>query len=70
MQANYKPSLPQTLDRAALLKLRTIFSEDPHAYSRELNIIAEALDGAEPIYPCDDIKMVPREPIINQTIPL
>lgn len=65
----YNPTLPPTLDRLALLKLKTIFSEDPYAYSRELNIIAEALDGASAIHPCDDIRMVARDPIINSTIP-
>lgn len=58
---NYKPQLSETLDRKALLKLRTILSEDPIAYSRELNIIAEALDGAQPLYPCDDLKLVPMD---------
>lgn len=69
----YKPSIKEELSEAALLKLRSICNEDPIAYSRELNIIAVALDGAKAIYPCDELKIVPqdsREPFINQNIPL
>lgn len=46
---NYNPTLPPyTLDRAALLKLKKIFEEDPMAYSRELGIISEAIDSQPP----------------------
>lgn len=67
---SHTPFFPDRLETAALIKLRNIFIEDPIAYSRELNIIAEALDGAAPLYPCDELKIVHKRPTINETIPV
>lgn len=63
MQNNYTPKLPESLSEQALRKLRTIFEEDKQAYSRELNIIAIALDGDKAINECDNLK-------INETVPV